>query len=57
MGAPAFHLLDARGNVSHFLRSPGGQTVTNIAVTTDGGSVVMTGSATECLLRAPLPAP
>ncbi|WP_241047667.1 SMP-30/gluconolactonase/LRE family protein [Achromobacter xylosoxidans] len=48
-------LLDARGNVSHFLRSPEGQTVTNIAVTPDGKSVVMTESATGCLLQASLP--
>lgn len=50
-------LLDARGNVSHFLRTPEGQTVTNIAVTPDGKSAVMTESATGCLLQAPLPAP
>jgi gluconolactonase len=50
-------LLDARGNVTHFLRSPAGQTVTNIALTPDGNAVVMTESATGVVLTARLPAP
>ncbi|SEJ71294.1 SMP-30/gluconolactonase/LRE family protein [Achromobacter sp. NFACC18-2] len=50
-------LLDARGNITHFLRSPGGQTVTNIAVTPDAGAVLMTESASGTLLQAQLPQP
>jgi len=50
-------LLDARGNVTHFLRSPGGQTVTNIAVTPDASAVLMTESASGTLLQAQLPQP
>ncbi|SIT10714.1 SMP-30/gluconolactonase/LRE family protein [Achromobacter sp. MFA1 R4] len=50
-------LLDARGNITHFLRSPGGQTVTNIAVTPDASAVLMTESASGTLLQAQLPQP
>lgn len=49
-------LLDPRGNITHFIRSPAGHTVTNVAVRPDGKSVVMTESASGSVLLAELPA-
>jgi len=49
-------VLNARGEVTHFLKSPlGASTVTNVAIRPGGGSVVMTESATGAILEAPLP--
>ncbi|SSW67721.1 SMP-30/gluconolactonase/LRE family protein [Achromobacter agilis] len=50
-------VLNAGGEVTHFLKSPiEASTVTNVAVRPGGGSVVMTESATGAILEAPLPA-
>lgn len=49
-------LLNARGEITHFLKSPiDGSTVTNVAVRPGGGSVVMTESSTGVILEADLP--
>lgn len=49
-------VLNAGGEVTHFLKSPiEASTVTNVAVRPGGGSVVMTESATGAILEAPLP--
>lgn len=50
-------VLNAGGEVTHFLKSPiAGSTVTNVAIRPGGGTVVMTESATGAILEAPLPA-
>ena len=50
-------VLNAAGEVTHFLKSPiASSTVTNVAVTPDGKSVVMTESGSGAILQADLPA-
>lgn len=50
-------MLNAAGEVTHFLKSPiPGSTVTNVAVTPDGKSIVMTESGSGVILKAELPA-
>lgn len=48
-------VLNAAGEVTHFLKSPAGRTVTNVALRPDGASVVMTESGTGTILQADLP--
>lgn len=50
-------VLNARGEVTHFVRSPTGSTVTNLAYRPGTHQIVMTESATGTLLMADLPAP
>ncbi|WP_175121076.1 hypothetical protein [Achromobacter spanius] len=51
MSDPAMHGAARRAASFH-----AGSTVTNVAIRPDGGSVVMTESATGAILEAPLPA-
>ena len=48
-------VLNARGEVTHFVRSPTGQTVTNVAFRPGTRDLVMTESATGTVLAAALP--
>ncbi|OUM02661.1 SMP-30/gluconolactonase/LRE family protein [Variovorax sp. JS1663] len=48
-------VLNARGELTHFVRSPAGQTVTNVAFRPGTREVVMTESATGTVLAAELP--
>ena len=48
-------VLDARGEVTHMVRSPAGQTVTNIAFRPGTQQLVLTDSATGSVLEADLP--
>ncbi|CAN7667303.1 SMP-30/gluconolactonase/LRE family protein [Variovorax sp. LjRoot290] len=48
-------VLNARGEITHFVRSPGGQTVTNVAFRPGTRELVMTESATGTVLSAELP--
>jgi len=48
-------VLNARGEVTHFVRSPTGQTVTNVAFRPGTRDLVMTESATGTVLAAELP--
>ncbi|QFZ87695.1 SMP-30/gluconolactonase/LRE family protein [Variovorax paradoxus] len=48
-------VLNPRGEVTHFVRSPTGQTITNVAFRPDTTELVMTDSATGSLLQATLP--
>ena len=50
-------VLNALGEVTHFIRSPGGSTVTNVAYRPGTSKVVLTESETGTLLEADLPAP
>jgi len=50
-------VLDARGEVTHFVKSPAGSTVTNVAYRPGTHKVVMTESETGSILEAELPAP
>jgi gluconolactonase len=50
-------VLNARGEVTHFVRSPTGGTVTNLAYRPGTHQIVMTESATGTVLMADLPAP
>ena len=50
-------VLNARGEVTHFIRSPEGSTVTNVAYRPGTSKVVLTESETGTLLEADLPAP
>jgi gluconolactonase len=50
-------VLDAMGQVTHFVRSPVGGTVTNVAFRPGTNRIVMTESASGCVLEAELPAP
>ncbi|NDZ18091.1 gluconolactonase [Variovorax sp. WS11] len=50
-------VLDARGEVTHFVRSPNGSTVTNAAFRPGTSTLVMTESQTGSVLQAELPAP
>ena len=48
-------VIDARGEVSHFVRSPEGSTVTNVAYRPGTSKLVMTESETGSILEADLP--
>jgi gluconolactonase len=50
-------VLDARGEVTHFIRSPAGSTVTNVAYRPGEAKLVMTESETGSILAADMPAP
>lgn len=50
-------VLNPRGEVTHFIRSPMGTTVTNVAFRPGTNELVMTESATGSLLVAELPGP
>ena len=49
-------VVDARGEVTHFVKSPAGTTVTNVAYRPGTSMLVMTESETGTLLEAELPA-
>lgn len=49
-------VCDARGEVTHFVRSPAGSTVTNVAYRPGTSKLVMTESETGSILEAELPA-
>ena len=49
-------VLDARGEVTHFVKSPAGSTVTNVAYRPGTAKLVMTESETGSILEADLPA-
>jgi gluconolactonase len=49
-------VLNAAGEVTHFIRSPGGSTVTNVAYRPGTPKLVMTESETGAILEADLPA-
>jgi gluconolactonase len=50
-------VVNARGEVTHFVKSPAGSTVTNVAYRPGTASLVMTESETGTILEADLPAP
>jgi gluconolactonase len=50
-------LLNARGEITHFIGSPAGSTVTNVAYRPGTSTLVMTESETGTILEADLPAP
>ena len=50
-------VVDARGEVTHFVKSPEGSTVTNVAYRPGTAKLVMTESETGAILEADLPAP
>ncbi|MGE5615795.1 MAG: SMP-30/gluconolactonase/LRE family protein [Bacillota bacterium] len=50
-------VLNARGEVTHFIRSPAGSTVTNVAYRPGTSKLVMTESETGSILEADLPSP
>jgi gluconolactonase len=50
-------VCNARGEVTHFIRSPAGSTVTNVAYRPGTSTLVMTESETGTILEAELPAP
>ena len=49
-------VLNVRGEVTHFIGSPGGATLTNVAFRPGTRQLVMTESAAGCVLQADLPA-
>jgi len=49
-------VMDARGEVTHFVKSPAGSTVTNVAFRPGTSKLVMTESETGTILEADLPA-
>jgi gluconolactonase len=49
-------VLNARGEVTHFIRSPAGSTVTNVAYRPDAAKLVLTESETGSILEADMPA-
>lgn len=49
-------VVSPRGEVTHFIRSPAGSTVTNVAYEPGTATVVLTESETGCVLRARLAA-
>jgi gluconolactonase len=49
-------VIDARGEVTHFVKSPVGSTVTNVAFRPGTSLLVMTESGTGSILEAELPA-
>jgi gluconolactonase len=50
-------VCNARGEVTHFVKSPAGSTVTNVAYRPGTSTLVMTESETGTILEADLPAP
>ena len=50
-------VVDARGEVTHFVKSPEGSTVTNVAYRPGSAKLVITESETGTILEADLPAP
>jgi len=50
-------VLNARGEVTHFVKSPEGSTVTNVAFRPGTSKLVMTESETGTILEADMPAP
>lgn len=50
-------VLNARGEVTHIVRSPTGQTITNLAYVPGQSRLVMTDSETGTVLQAEMPAP
>jgi gluconolactonase len=50
-------VLDAHGEVTHFIASPAGSTVTNVAYRPGTSKLVMTESETGSVLEADMPAP
>jgi gluconolactonase len=50
-------VIDARGEVTHFVKSPSGSTVTNVAYRPGTSTLVMTESETGTILEADMPAP
>ena len=50
-------VLDARGNVTHFLKSAAGSTVTNVAYRPGTSKLVMTESESGSILEADMPSP
>lgn len=50
-------VLNPHGEITHFVRSPTGRTVTNVAFQPGTSTLVMTESQTGTVLRAELPAP
>lgn len=50
-------VLDAKGNVTHFVKSPVGSTVTNLAYRPGTSKLVLTESETGTVLEADLPSP
>lgn len=49
-------VLDAAGEATHFVRSPAGATVTNVAYRPGTSRLVMTESETGAILEADMPA-
>jgi gluconolactonase len=49
-------VLNPAGEVTHFIRSPGGSTVTNVAYRPGSSRLVMTESETGAILEADMPA-
>jgi gluconolactonase len=50
-------VCNARGEVTHFIKSPAGSTVTNVAFRPGTTQIVMTESETGSVLEADLPSP
>lgn len=50
-------VIDARGDVTHFIRSPAGSTVTNVAYRPGTSGLVLTESETGTILEADMPSP
>jgi gluconolactonase len=50
-------VVDARGDVTHFIRSPAGSTVTNVAYRPGTAKLVLTESETGTILEADMPSP
>ena len=50
-------VIDAKGNVTHFVKSPVGSTVTNVAYRPGTSKLVLTESETGTILEADLPSP
>jgi gluconolactonase len=50
-------LIDARGDITHFIRSPAGSTVTNVAYRPGTSKLVLTESETGTVLEADMPTP
>jgi len=50
-------VLDARGELTHFVQSPAGSTVTNVAYRPGLAKIVMTEAETGSILEADMPAP
>lgn len=50
-------VVDARGEITHFVRSPAGSTVTNVAYRPGTSKMVLTESETGTILEADMPSP